>query len=103
MGDRLSVAVVNATADPEVRIRALEGARRDDRRGDPPTRASSRSSRGDDQARDVVFTPTEQDEEYELSAVLRIPGTWVVNCFVLVESGDLEYPIVLTATDDERE
>ena len=53
----------------------------------------------DDEAHDVVFAPTDQDTEYELSAVVDAPGTWAVNCFFLAEGGDIEYPTVFEAVD----
>ena len=98
VGATLSITVVNRTTEPEIGFSLWQV---------PDGTTAEEIAEGgiseivgtDDQAHDVVFAPTDQDTEYELSAVVDVAGTWVVNCFFLGDGGDVEYPTVITVSE----
>ncbi|MGI9576805.1 MAG: hypothetical protein ACR2OH_01240 [Microthrixaceae bacterium] len=48
----------------------------------------------------IVRPPTSQDTDYRIRGLFDEPGAWMLDCFVLAETGDIGYPILLSATDD---
>ena len=98
VGTTLSITVVNTTTEPEIGFSLWQVP--------DGTTAEEIADGGifeivgtDDEAHAVVFAPTDQDREYELSAVVDVAGTWVVNCFFLGDGGDVEYPTVITVSE----